>query len=176
LVKNFLGASSVKTVYDGLKTALASRDAAEVIRQFNKFLAKVPYDDYSGASLQSARALEESGRDFGEFFYRACLFSLLHGAGLRVLTEVHGSLGRTDLVVELAKAIWVMELKVSRSGEAEKALLQKARDQIIEKQYAAPYDDPIVLGIVINDEMRAITQWAEFGDWRLENRPTQQPR
>jgi hypothetical protein len=64
-----------------------------------------------------------------------------------------------------------MELKVSRKGDDEKALLKEAKDKIIEKCRSL-YDDPIALGIIINDETKAIMVWENFKDLRLKKNQT----
>jgi hypothetical protein len=130
LVTNLIEKPKLATLYEILLKALANLDAAEVIGQFNKFLAVVPYDDYSSADRKKDLTFREPELDFEGFLYRACLLSFLHDAGVQILTEVNKSLCRTGIVVECEKATWVMELKVSRKDDDEKVLLNEAGEKI----------------------------------------------
>jgi hypothetical protein len=61
-----------------------------------------------------------------------------------------------------------MEIKVCENEDKEIETLKNARDQLIEKRYAAGYKNTICLGIVINDQKRTITRWENFGDLAKE--------
>jgi hypothetical protein len=172
LVINFLGLMRVGLLYYHLAEALAKGDAAAVIDEFNFFLANLPYDDYSAAEGQTRRE-SKSAFVFDERFYRSSLLSLLYASNVRVLPEAQGNLGRKDLAVEREKRIWVIELKVRRNGENAQKKLKEARDQIIEKRYALTYDNPICLGIVIDDAKREILEWESFGDLKEETKAKQ---
>jgi hypothetical protein len=53
---------------------------------------------------------------------------------------------------------------------SDEALAEAALSQIHEKGYAAPYKNPVLLGIVINDAQRTITAWrAEGGEGATAN-------
>jgi hypothetical protein len=173
LVENFLGDALAYNIYFKLKEAFRDRNSSLIIEEFNILLANIPYNDYNEAKIKTKLALNSSGVNSGEFLYReflyrSCLFSLLYGAGLKVLTEPRGSYGGSGLVVETGGRVWVMEIKVRPENESEPQALSEARDQIIAKRYVAAYANPICLGIVISDERRAITLWEDFGDLKEE--------
>jgi hypothetical protein len=54
-------------------------------------------------------------------------------------------------------------VKVNHKENGDKALADIAMKQIIEKNYAGGYDNPVLLGICINDNLRAITWWRSEG-------------
>ncbi|MDR1870602.1 MAG: ATP-binding protein [Deltaproteobacteria bacterium] len=181
LVINFLGLDKATKAYNKLQNALVSRDAPEVIKLFNKVLAKIPYADYTAARVKTDSKSNVEEVDYGEFLYRASLLSFIHGAGARVFPETQGNLGRTDLVVDYKNCTWVLEIKVCQSVDKEKETLENARAQMIAQGYSEPYDHPICLGIVINDQLRKITLWEDFGNLeaktkaRQNNPPTEKP-
>jgi hypothetical protein len=102
---------------------------------------------------------------FGEFVYRSVLLAFLEGAGVHVLPEIHSSLGRVDLVVERAGHAWVIEIKVAKKAEDVERQADEAMLQIHEKGYARQYDNPVLLGLAIDDRKRCI------GGYRLNNEP-----
>jgi hypothetical protein len=94
----------------------------------------------------------------GEWLYRSTLFSYLLGSGVKVEAELHGHLGRADMVAEFKGHVWVMELKVARNDDAA-ALAGEALAQIREKGYADGYESAILLGMAIDDKRRGITEY-----------------
>jgi hypothetical protein len=62
------------------------------------------------------------------------------------------------LVAIHAGKVWVIELKMTR-GDNDETVAKSALKQIREKGYAEPYDNPILLGIAINESKRAIGAW-----------------
>jgi hypothetical protein len=75
-------------------------------------------------------------------------------------------LGRSDFVLEFAGQTWVIEMKISHkqdidiNKDKDLDLAKVAADQIKEKNYGGGYRNPVLLGLVVNDEKRAITAWA----------------
>jgi hypothetical protein len=152
------------TAMDALRRAFASGEASAVIERFNAFLARLLYDDHAAARLQQSKN-PASGVNFQEWFYRSNLLSLMMVSGLDPSGEVHGILGRTDLVVKTAGKVWVLELKVFREAGGDQETAEAALAQIREKGYARRYgEDAIAVGIAINDDERAITAWRVMGD------------
>jgi hypothetical protein len=172
LVTNFYG-RKVVALYTDLKGALANGDAPKVIKIFNNFLAKVPYDDYTAAKVKTAGELNQDEVISGEFLYRSSLLSLLYGSGALVFPEVHGNRGRPDMIVASGKVTWVMEIKVCQSDDKEQKALSEARAQIIAQGYPVAYPNPICLGIVINEQKRSITLWENFGSLAEETKAKQ---
>jgi hypothetical protein len=178
LIRNFLGSADADLAFESLADSFRDRNPAGVIEEFNSLLASFPYDDYSAANRASFEKNYPRAQ-LSESMYRWGLFALIRGARLTILPEVHGHLGRADLVVILGSLVWVLELKVSRSDRQEiagdEALAEAALRQIHEKGYAAPYKNPVLLALVINDVKRAITAWrAEGGEGAIAN-PAPEP-
>ena len=74
----------------------------------------------------------------------------------RAFTQVKVARGRTDLVVFMNDAVYVMELKMH--GTAQEAL-----DQINSKDYAIPYQaegKPVVkIGMAFSHETKTLKEW-----------------
>jgi hypothetical protein len=93
------------------------------------------------------------------------LLAFMEGAGVRVQPEAHGCLGQVDLMAERGGRTWVIELKVAKTTDAVEGQADAAMEQIHAKAYARPYDNPIRLGIAIDDSKRGI------GGYRLNDEP-----
>jgi hypothetical protein len=158
----FSGETETKAAAKRLNRSLADGQADSVIREINKLLARIPFDDYSRANREKLESLHP-GINFDEWLYRSLIYSFLIGAGLDVQAELHTHRGRSDLTVTHGGRVWVMEIKIFREGRGETAA-KNAFDQILKNGYAAPYTNPVLLGIAINDPKRAITAWkSEIG-------------
>ena len=71
-------------------------------------------------------------------------------------TQVNCAQGRTDLIIFMPTAIYVMELKVNDTA-------QEALDQINTRGYAMPYQTDerrvVKIGISFNTEKRTVDDW-----------------
>ncbi|KAJ8680769.1 hypothetical protein QAD02_016556 [Eretmocerus hayati] len=80
-------------------------------------------------------------------------FGFLEGRNMHMRSESTSSQGRSDIVLELGRVVYLTEMKYRSSGE-------KALEQIKEKQYHKPYllrqETVILLGINFNEETRMI--------------------
>ena len=93
---------------------------------------------------------------------QAFLQIFLAGHGFAVVAERHGALGQSDLEVEAPKVHWVFELKFQRKGESADALLAKAVEQIIEKQYGTAWAKPVIrVAAVFSEETRSFVRWQQ---------------
>ncbi|MDR1580741.1 MAG: ATP-binding protein [Synergistaceae bacterium] len=137
---------------------LAGRDAEGVVEQFNRILSAIPYDDFAGAARASVR---EHGYKFSpaEWLYRSTLLAYLRGVGVNVEAELHSGRGRADMVVAHKGRVWVMELKIARDGADASRLADGALAQIAEMGYAERYVGAVMLGMVIDDAKRSITEY-----------------
>ncbi|MDR1164433.1 MAG: ATP-binding protein [Deltaproteobacteria bacterium] len=159
LVENFVGDRVIATaIFVDLRKALGSGDAEALIGEFTKFLAEIPYDIYVKANRKAVK-FRDSEIKFDEWLYHATLLSFLIGAGVNVRAEEHTSHGQSDMVAIYAGRVWVIELKMVRDGNDED-VAQGALKQIRDKNYAGPYDNPLLLGIAINGAKRTIGAWA----------------
>jgi hypothetical protein len=136
---NILGADAKNASVANLLYGLAKGDADVVVDEFNMLLAKIPYDDYSATLAEGFRS-RRSKMGLGEWLYRSTLFSYLCGAGVKVEAEIHGHLGRADMVAEFGGNVWVMELKIARGGDDAARMADEAMEQILEKGYSDGYE------------------------------------
>jgi hypothetical protein len=135
---------------------LIAGDVSGVVEEFNRLLAAIPYDDYIGGAQSAARNF---GVVAGEWLYRSVLLSYLYGMGLDVEAEPHTSRGRADILVKFRKRAWILELKVAKNGEYAGKSADACLAQILEKGYADPFDEAVLLGLAIDDKQRAITKY-----------------
>ncbi|MCR5813577.1 MAG: ATP-binding protein [Desulfovibrio sp.] len=112
------------TLGTALWQALASKDFAALINEFNQALAQIPYEDFSS-------------RD--EFWYRSLLLMLLRGAGLQGEAEVHTSLGRSDIVIQFDRLVIVLEFKFAKDSANVAQKSRQGREQLASKRYAERY-------------------------------------
>ncbi|MDR1165575.1 MAG: ATP-binding protein [Deltaproteobacteria bacterium] len=158
LVGNFLGGDiNADDAFRYLRKILGSGDPDALIGEFAKLLAKIPYDIYSKANREDIK-INNIEIKFGEWMYHANLLSFLIGSGVNVRAKARASQGQSDLVVSREGRVWVIELKMAQNGD-DAAVAKAALKQIREKDYAAPYDNPILLGIAINEAKRTIGAW-----------------
>ena len=141
--------------------ALERRMAELVISVFNRLLASIPFDDFNKAAQQSV-LFNNYNFSVQEWLYRSNILSFLRGCGVVVIAEMHTNLGRPDIVVNYMKKTWVMELKVAYKGESVTDKVEEACKQITDNNYAKPYPDAICLAMVIDDEVRQITEYKVF--------------
>ncbi|MCL2073423.1 MAG: ATP-binding protein [Marinilabiliaceae bacterium] len=141
--------------------ALERRMVELVISVFNRLLASIPFDDFNKAA-QQAVLFNNYNFSVQEWLYRSNILSFLRGCGVVVIAEMHTNFGRPDIVVNYMKKTWVMELKVAYKGESVTDKVEEACKQIIDNNYAKPYPDAICLAMVIDDEVRLITEYKVF--------------
>ncbi|MCL2074119.1 MAG: ATP-binding protein [Marinilabiliaceae bacterium] len=141
--------------------ALERRMVELVISVFNRLLASIPFDDFNKAA-QQAVLFNNYNFSVQEWLYRSNILSFLRGCGVVVIAEMHTNLGCPDIVVNYMKKTWVMELKVAYKGESVTDKVEEACKQITDNNYAKPYPDAICLAMVIDDEVRQITEYKVF--------------
>ena len=140
-----------------LLKGLMSVDDEKVVDVFNRLLASIPYDDFSGAARDS---ISENNYKIKpqEWLYRSTILAFLRGCGVVVVAEMHTNLGCADLVVSHKGITWVIEIKVAYDGEIPVEKAEEALRQIVEKNYAKPYPDAVCIGLAIDDSLRQITE------------------
>ena len=105
--------------------ALSAGDVGGAVQLYNTALSGVPYDDFPH-------------RD--ESWYRSLFLMLLRGAGISVHGEVHGSRGRTDVLVGFPSRVVVLEFKLAKDAGEVEAKRVEGQKQMEEKGYARPYE------------------------------------
>jgi hypothetical protein len=126
-------------VTGNLKTALAAANIQKIIEGLNAIISTIPYDHW--------RADTES-------IFHIITHLTFKKIGVDVESEVHSSKGRCDVLVKTARYIYVMELKLNGSA-------QEALQQILQKEYLAPYQTDkrkkIAIGINFSSQERNVT-------------------
>ena len=128
--------------------ALKKGDLDLALQEMKAFLAAIPYVEGFKKKLEEAATAEG--------FYEYTLWLIFNMLNVYARTQVKCAGGRTDMVVWMPDAIYVLELKVN--GTAQEAL-----DQINAKGYAAPYATDgrrvVKAGIHFNGDTRTIDNW-----------------
>ena len=94
--------------------------------------------------------------DANERAYQGMVLGILKGMGLRVRAEANSNQGRADLVIEMPKTTYVIELKLNSSPE--NALKQIAKKEYYE-QFLLSGREVITLGVNFSSERRNIDDW-----------------
>lgn len=128
--------------------ALASYSSSQLVDYLNRFFNSVDYDHYPLTSEGAVRGL---------------IKAFLLGARVRTSSEESSAKGRSDLEAYVPNRHWVFELKYTEKKADESALLQKAKDQINDREYGFSLDTRrlIRLAAVFNGKERKITAFAE---------------
>ncbi|WP_194848080.1 ATP-binding protein [Candidatus Neptunochlamydia vexilliferae] len=94
--------------------------------------------------------------DAKERTYQAMLLSMLYGMGFTPLSERSTNTGRIDVILEVPKTTYILELKLNSSAD-------KALKQIHEKQYFKPYIHKgkhiVIIGANFSSEARNVSEW-----------------
>ena len=115
LVKHFVKLN--EKFSDEMETLLEQHNLTSFFENIQQKFNKLPYQTFS-------RAQENT--------YHGLLFSFLHGLNLDVSAEVANNFGRLDLLIEMPKTTYIIELKLDSSPET-------GLKQIISKKYDRPY-------------------------------------
>ncbi|MDR3013538.1 MAG: ATP-binding protein [Chitinispirillales bacterium] len=140
-----------------LLDALCDHDCELLIETFNRLLAGIPYDDYANAAKQGLRRSKQKTTTL-EWLYRSTILAFLRGCGVLTFGEMHGSHGRSDLLVIFNGIPWIIEIKITRDNDCA-AKAQEAMAQINGRQYDGPYANAKKLAIAIDEEKREIGEW-----------------
>lgn len=113
---------NVPIPYQQVKKSLNNGNIKEFVTLLNSIIKSIPYLIYK--------------EKFNEGYFHSFFHVALTLIGMRPLSEVATSDGRTDMVIECPKAIYIMEFKYSPN---DKDLSNDALDQIKDKKYHQPY-------------------------------------
>ncbi|TSJ80711.1 MAG: ATP-binding protein [Candidatus Cardinium sp.] len=128
---------------DKIRSALANKKIDAFIEYINTAFATLPYYINSGQEKQ----------------YHSNLHMLLQGLGflggrkMHMHSEVSSSQGRSDIILELETAIFIIEIKYKSSG---KIALEQIKANGYYKPYLLRQKAIILLGINFNEETRMI--------------------
>jgi hypothetical protein len=76
--------------------------------------------------------------------------------GCDVIPERNTVLGRTDLDVRFRGQVIIFELKMKGKNDTTLTMAERAYQQIIDKNYASPYTNPLLVGLAIDSEIKNI--------------------
>ncbi|MCY4358289.1 MAG: PD-(D/E)XK nuclease domain-containing protein, partial [Gammaproteobacteria bacterium] len=128
-----------------LKSCLEAHDFESFAEQFRTWLASIPYQWHIKNDLARYEA-----------WYSSLLLMCLRTASVEVRAEESVSHGRSDMVIDLGKEIFILEFKVVESQDEVESKLKAAFDQIRKRGYANKYRDKSVhlIAIVCGREAR----------------------
>ena len=128
--------------------SLKRHDIDAALKHMQAYFASIPYLEFGEKELDDITKYEA--------YYEVLTYVVFSIFNYRTFTQVKVARGRTDLVVFMHDATYVMELKMH--GTAQEAL-----DQINSKDYAIPYQadgKPVVkIGIAFSQETKTIKEW-----------------
>jgi hypothetical protein len=140
LVQNFAPITNVRSSQETVK-ALEEHRPALLFKQIELGLSSFAYQVFVDAKERT---------------YQAMLLSMLYGMGFNPLSERSTNTGRIDVVLEIPKTTYILELKLNDNAE-------KALKQIHEKQYFKPYIHKgkkiVIIGANFSSEIRNVSDW-----------------
>ena len=128
--------------------ALKKNDTDLAMHELQAYMAGIPYVE--GFKKKLADAATSEG------FYEYTLYLIFSMLNVYVRTQVKVSKGRTDIVVWMPDAIYVLELKMNDTAAT-------ALQQINDRGYAAPYltdgRKVVKVGIQFSPEQMTVSDW-----------------
>jgi hypothetical protein len=140
LVENFATITNLRSSRETVK-ALEEHQPGLLFKQIEIALSSFAYQVFVDAKERT---------------YQAMLLSMLYGMGFDPLSERATNTGRIDVVLEVPKTTYILELKLNDSAE-------KALKQVHEKQYFKPYTHKgkqiVIIGANFSSELRNVSEW-----------------
>ena len=128
--------------------SLLEHDIEAALKAMQAYFASIPYLDFGEKELDDITKYEA--------YYEVLTYVVFSIFNCRTFTQVKVARGRTDVVVLMRDAVYVMELKMRGSA-------QEALDQINSKDYAIPYQaegKPVIkIGIAFSQETKTVSDW-----------------
>ena len=128
--------------------ALKHHDLDAAMKHMQAYFASIPYLEFGAKELDDIAKYEA--------YYEVLTYVVFSMFNARTFTQVKVARGRTDLVVFMRDAVYVMELKMR--GTAQEAL-----EQIDSKDYAIPYEaegKPVIkIGMAFSQETKTLKEW-----------------
>lgn len=140
LVQNFAPIINLRSSQETVK-ALEEHKPALLFKQIEIGLSSFAYQVFVDAKERT---------------YQAMLLSMLYGMGFNPLSERSTNTGRIDVVLEVPKTTYILELKLNDS-------VDKALKQIHKKQYFKLYTHKgkqiVIIGANFSSELRNVSEW-----------------
>ena len=128
--------------------ALIHHDIEGAMKLMQAFFSSIPYLDFGEKELDDIAKYEA--------YYEVLTYVIFSIFNWMTFTQVKVARGRTDVVVFMPDAVYVMELKMR--GTADEALTQ-----INSKDYGVPYQaegKPVIkIGIAFSKETKTLAEW-----------------
>ena len=129
-------------------SALRKGDLDKAMQEMQAYMAGIPYVE--GFKKKLADAAKAEG------FYEYTMYLIFSMLNVYARTQVKTAKGRTEVVVWMPDAIYVMELKVNDTAAA-------ALQQINDRGYARPYETDgrkvVKIGIRFSPETMTVEEW-----------------
>ena len=143
-----LGNPNARGFAGNFYAALYNHNTEEAMKAMQAFFASIPYLEFGEKELDDIVKYEA--------YYEVLTYVVFSVFNYRTFTQVKVARGRTDVVVFMHDAVYVMELKMR--GTADEALAQ-----INSKDYAIPYQadgKPVIkIGIAFSQETKTVSDW-----------------
>jgi hypothetical protein len=141
-------ASSWTGIQRAFCRALLKDDLEDALVALRSYFASIPYPEGGAKFLKKAQT--------AEWHYANLFFLLFSFMNRSIHTEVKSAIGRADMVMYTARAIYVFEFKVNRPAE-------EALQQIDEKGYMVPYEADsrklVKCGVNFSSKTRTLEEW-----------------
>ncbi|MCB1107988.1 MAG: AAA family ATPase, partial [Chlamydiia bacterium] len=140
LVQNFAPITNLRSSREAVK-ALEEHEPGYLFRHIEIGLSSFAYQVFVDAKERT---------------YQAMLLSMLYGMGFDPLSERATNTGRIDVILEIPRTTYILELKLNDSAD-------KALKQIHEKKYFKPYTHKgkqiVIIGASFSSELRNVSDW-----------------
>ena len=138
-------------IREEIRQALQNRDFERLYEQIRRTFSNIPYTLFEPRKKDEAAETERAYIERLEGFYHSVLLTMLWAAGVNVRAEELTALGRSDLILEYADDVYIIELK--------KQPPEVSLKQIRQKEYGMKYSGRqlYLVGIEINDERRNVS-------------------
>ncbi|MCB0540358.1 MAG: AAA family ATPase [Bacteroidetes bacterium] len=140
LVKNFTKNIDVRSSEKFIK-ALENHQLNVLFEEIKIGFASFAYQVFAGAKEKT---------------YQAMILSMLYGMGFEPLSERSTNIGRIDVVLEMQKSTYIIELKLDKNSKS-------ALDQIRKNEYFMPYlrkgKEIVIVGANFSSEKRNVSEW-----------------
>jgi len=138
-------------IRENILTSLKQRDFQLLFRQMQRTFSNIPYTLFEPRQKDTLIETEDEYIQRLEGFYHSVILTMLWAAGINVKAEELKALGRSDLILEYEKDVYIIELK--------KQTPEVSLEQIKNKQYGLKYGDRklYLVGIEIDDEKRNVS-------------------
>ena len=140
-------------IREEIRQALKNRNFERLFEQMRRTFSNIPYTIFEPRKKDEAAETERAYIERLEGFYHAVILTMFWAAGVNVRAEELTALGRSDLILEFEKDLYIIELK--------KQPPEVSLKQIREKEYGVKYSDRklYLVGLEIDDEIRNVSNY-----------------